>query len=93
MSEIRDMYEQIKSLQEKLIKTKLQESIKAIKEKRELSIEEKRDFSFGPDDVELLKEILNQKVEDVDYDETTYVSFHNHSHLATSIFKIDGDWI
>ncbi len=93
MSEIRDMYEQIKSLQEKLIKTKLQEAIKAIKEKRELNIEEQRDFSFGPDDVELLKKILDQKVDDIDYDETTYVSFYNHSHLATSIFKIDGDYI
>ena len=93
MSEIRDMYEQIKLLQEKLIKTKLQEAIKAIKEKRELSIEEKSDFSFGPDDVELLKNILAQKVDDIDYDETTYVSFYNYSHLATSIFKIDGDYI
>lgn len=93
MSEISDMYSQILSLQEKLLKTKIQEGIKAIKEKRELSSQEGRDFAFFPDDIELLKKIINYKIDDLDYGEETYVGFSNRLHAETLIFKIDGEYI
>lgn len=94
MSEISDMYEQIELLQKKLIKTKLQEPIKAIKEKRELSKEEQRDFSFGYQDVELLMKILRRQVYlDYSKDETLYFEFYNFPDVKTYIFKIDGEYI
>lgn len=93
MSEISDMYKQILSLQEKLLKTKIQEGIKAIKEKRELSRQEGIDLAFFPEDIELLKKIIDYKVDDLDYGENAYVGFYNRPHAATLIFKIDGEYI
>lgn len=94
MSEISDMYEQIELLQKKLIKTKLQEPIKAIKEKRELSKEEQRDFLFDYQDVELLMKILRRQVYlDYSKDESLYFEFYNFPDVKTYIFKIDGEYI
>lgn len=94
MSEISDMYEQIELLQKKLIKTKLQEPIKAIKEKRELSKEEQKDFLFDYQDVELLMKILRRQVYlDYSKDESLYFEFYNFPDVKTYIFKIDGEYI
>ena len=58
MSKISDMYEQIKLQQYTLIKTKLQEAVMARKEKRELSREEKEDYTFTDDEVTILIKML-----------------------------------
>ena len=61
MSKISDMYEQIKLQQYTLIKTKLQEAVKARKEKRELSREEKEDYTFTDDEVTILIKMLEEQ--------------------------------
>lgn len=94
MSKISDMYEQIKLQQYTLIKTKLQEAIKASKAKRELSKEEIKDYTFTDDEVSILMKLLEEKgfengqdffsLFDSDYDSPDYSAF---------IMKIDGDYI
>lgn len=61
MSKISDMYEQIKLQQYTLIKTKLQEAVMARKEKRELSREEKEDYTFTDDEATILIKMLEEQ--------------------------------
>lgn len=61
MSKISDIYEQIKSQQYQLVQTKFQESIKADKEKRELSDEEKKDLEFEDSEVAILVNLLKEQ--------------------------------
>ena len=50
MSKISDMYAQIKAQQHLLVKTKLQEAIRARKEQRQLSEEEREDYKFSDEE-------------------------------------------
>ena len=94
MSKISDMYEQIKLQQYTLIKTKLQEAVKARKEKRELNEEEKEDYTFTDDEVTILIRMLEEQgftegkdfinFVQTDYDAPDYSVF---------VIKIDGDYI
>ena len=94
MSKISDMYEQIKLQQYILIKTKLQEAVKARKEKRELNEEEKEDYTFTDDEVTILIRMLEEQgftegkdfinFVQTDYDAPDYSVF---------VIKIDGDYI
>lgn len=61
MSKISDMYEQIKSQQHLLVRTKLQESVKASKENRELSEEERKDYEFDDKELAILIDLLKEK--------------------------------
>lgn len=61
MSKISNMYEQIKSQQYLLVRTKLQESVKASKENRELSEEERKDYEFNDKEVGILINLLKEQ--------------------------------
>lgn len=61
MSKISNMYEQIKSQQYLLVRTKLQEYVKASKENRELSEEERKDYEFNDKEVGILINLLKEQ--------------------------------
>lgn len=60
MSKISDMQEQIKQQQYLLVKTKLEEAIKAITEGKKLSKEEEQDYQFSAEDVNILRGLLKE---------------------------------
>lgn len=60
MSKISDMYEQIKQQQYLLVKTKLEEAIKAMTEGKKLSKEEEQDYQFSAEDVSILRNLLKE---------------------------------
>lgn len=60
MSKISDMQEQIKQQQYLLVKTKLEETIKAITEGKKLSKEEEQDYQFSAEDVNILRGLLKE---------------------------------
>lgn len=67
MSKISDMYEQIKQQQYLLVKTKLEEAIKAITEGKELSKEEEQDYQFSAEDVNILRDLLKENKSSYQY--------------------------
>lgn len=81
MSKISDMYEQIKQQQYLLVKTKLEEAIKAITDGRELSKQEQQDYQFSDNEIGILTDLLknNEKsfyINSVsDYEMPTYSIF------------------
>lgn len=75
MSKISDIYENIKQQQYLLVKTKLQEAIRANLDGRTLSEQEQRDYGFSFDEAGILAELLKENglshyedFEDADYD-------------------------
>lgn len=94
MSNISDMYKQIKLQQYLLVRTKLEEAIKANKEGRVLSDEEKVDYIFSDDEVGILINFLKEQdlvseqhwlnYSDSGYDMPTYNFF---------VSKIDGELV
>lgn len=94
MSQISDMYEQIKLQQYTLMKMKLQEAVKARKEKRDLSEEEKKDYTFTDDEVTILMKMLGEQGLEEGKD---FVSFFQSDYDAPDIsifvMKVDGEYI
>lgn len=94
MSKISDMYEQIKLQQYTLIKTKLQEAVKARKERRELSREEKEDYTFTDDEVTILIKMLDEQGFTEGKDFINFVqSDYDAPDYSVFVIKIDGDYI
>ena len=94
MSKISDMYEQIKLQQYTLIKTKLQEAVKARKEKRELSREEKEDYTFTDDEVTILIKMLEEQGFTEGKDFINFLqSDYDSPDYSVFVIKIDGDYI
>lgn len=94
MSKISDMYEQIKLQQYTLIKTKLQEAVMARKENRELSKEEKEDYTFTDDEVTILIKMLEEQgfTEGKDFI-NFFQSDYDSPDYSVFVIKIDGDYI
>lgn len=94
MSKISDMYEQIKLQQYTLIKTKLQEAVMARKEKRELSKEEKEDYTFTDDEVTILIKMLEEQgfIEGKDFI-NFFQSDYDSPDYSVFVVKIDSDYI
>ena len=94
MSKISDMYEQIKLQQYTLIKTKLQEAVMARKEKRELSREEKEDYTFTDDEVTILIKMLEEQgfIEGKDFI-NFFQSDYDSPDYSVFVVKIDSDYI
>ena len=94
MSKISDMYEQIKLQQYTLIKTKLQEAVMARKEKRELSKEEKEDYTFTDDEVIILIKMLEEQgfTEGKNFINFLQSDYDSPDH-SVFVIKIDGDYI
>ena len=61
MSKISDIYEQIKQQQYLLVKTKLQEAIRANHKGRTLSEQEQQEYGFSFDEVGILADLLDEK--------------------------------
>ena len=59
--EIREQQRQVELLQYMLVKTKLQELVKAHKEKRQIPEEEISEYSFSLDDVDSLSQLLTEQ--------------------------------
>lgn len=94
MSKISDMYEQIKLQQYTLIKTKLQEAVMARKEKRELSKEEKEDYTFTDDEVIILIKMLEEQGFTEGKDFINFLqSDYDSPDYSVFVIKIDGDYI
>lgn len=94
MSKISDMYEQIKLQQYTLIKTKLQEAVMARKENRELSKEEKEDYTFTDDEVTILIKMLEEQgfTEGKDFI-NFFQSDYDSPDYSVFVIKIDSDYI
>ena len=94
MSKISDMYEQIKLQQYTLIKTKLQEAVMARKEKRELSREEKEDYTFTDDEATILIKMLEEQgfIEGKDFI-NFFQSDYDSPDYSVFVVKIDSDYI
>ena len=94
MSKISDMYEQIKLQQYTLIKTKLQEAVMARKENRELSKEEKEDYTFTDDEVTILIKMLEEQGFTEGKDFINFVqSDYDSPDYSVFVIKIDSDYI
>ena len=94
MSKISDMYEQIKLQQYTLIKTKLQEAVMARKEKKELSREEKEDYTFTDDEVIILIKMLEEQGFTEGKDFINFLqSDYDSPDYSVFVIKIDGDYI
>ena len=94
MSKISDMYEQIKLQQYTLIKTKLQEAVKASKERRELSEEERKDYTFTDDEVTILMKLLEEQGLENGKDFENFVeSDYDAPDYSLFTMKIDGEYI
>lgn len=94
MSKISDMYEQIKLQQYTLIKTKLQEAVMARKENRELSREEKEDYTFTDDEVTILIKMLEEQGFTEGKDFINFVqSDYDSPDYSVFVIKIDSDYI
>lgn len=94
MSKISDMYEQIKLQQYILIKTKLQEAVKASKEKRELEESERADYIFTDDEVGILIRLLNEQGLEQGKDFMNFVkSDYDSPDYSFLLIKINGDYI
>ena len=93
MSKISEMYEQIKEQQYLLVRTKLNEAVKARKENRELSEEEKEDYKFSDREIEILINLLKEQGLERDRD-FTRLYIRSYEPVYTSvILKTDNDVI
>ena len=97
MSKISDMYEQIKQQQYLLVKTKLQEAIKANPDRKKLSEQERKDYQFSDDEMGILIELLKKNGLDFyehsesDYDSPTrsiFVMRANNNYIGA----LTDDW-
>ena len=85
MSKISDVYEKIKLQQYLLVKTKLEAAIKASREKRELSKEEKEDYKFSDNELELLIDLLQEQGLEEDRD---FIRLHESGYIDDPFFKM-----
>ena len=73
MSKISEMYEQIKHQQHLLIKTKLQEAMKANPDRKKLTDQEKQDYQFSDEEIGILIGLLNENgLEFYEHSESDY---------------------
>lgn len=94
MSRISEMYEQIKLQQYLLVKTKLEEAVKADKENRELSEEEEVYYMFSDNEVTILTNLLEeQDFQPKQYWLNYYRSGYDMPTYNFFVMKIDGQLV